>query len=145
MSNKDRYDLQLKGVVDALARSITDATDEEIQEDARISGVDLDANAAQLKQMFVDTTKAFYKRKYLLAQQAYSAEVQNLQRTSVELPSSAADRRSLLQLVAAQQAQMGAEFMAKFRDFEELSDADVASLLQELAALGLLPQTGPKG
>lgn len=139
MSNKDRYDLQLKALVDALSRSIIDATDEEIQEDARLAGVDLDADAAQLKQMLTDTAKTFHKRKFFQAEQEHKAEVEKIQRSSFQLPGSAAERRALLQLVAAQQAQRGVPLTAHGRDLEKLSDNDVKSLLEELAALGLLP------
>jgi len=129
-------------LVNALVQSFVEATDEEIEEDARLAGVDLDTNAAQLKQMFADTARSFHKWKFVHAQQAYNKEVQNLQRSSCQLPTSAAERRALLQLVAAQQTQRGALFTAKFRDFENLSDNDVASLLEELAALGLMPHIG---
>jgi hypothetical protein len=145
MSSKDRYDLQLKSLVSALSHSIVEATDEEIQEDARLAAVDLDANAGQLKQMFTDTVKSFHKRKFVQAEKDYNRETQNLRRSSFQLPTSAAEQRALLQLVAAQQAQRGASFTAGFRNFENLSDSDVASLLEELAALGLLPDTGSKG
>jgi hypothetical protein len=145
MINKDRYDLHLRNLVNALSRSIIEATDEEIEEDARLAGVDLDANAAQLKQMFTDTAKSRHKRKFVQAEEDYKREVQNLQRVCFQLPTSVAERRALLQSVAAQQAQGGASFTAKFRDFENLSDSDVASLLEELAALGLLPDAGAKG
>src|SRR5450759_1285481 len=142
MSNKDRYDLQLKSLVDALSRSIVEATDEEIQEDARLARVDLDANAAQLKQMFTDTAKYFHKRKFVQAKEDYDREAQELQRSSFQLPASPAERRALVQLVAARQAELGSPFTLGHRDFENLSDSDVASLLEELAALGLLPDTG---
>ena len=143
MSDKDRYDRQLKGLVDALSRSISEASDEEVVEDARLSGVDLDANGARLKQVFSDTAKGFHKRKFVQAQQAYNRESENLQRRSFQLPTSPAERRALLQLVVAQQAQIGSSLTAKFRDFEKLSDTDVKSLLEELAALDLMPKAGP--
>jgi hypothetical protein len=146
MSIKDRYDLQLKSLVAALSQSIMVGTDEEIQKDAQCAGVDLDANAAQLKEMFIATAKSFHQRKFVQARENYNREVHNLQKTSFQLPASPAERWALLQLVAAQaQAQGGAFLTAKFRDFEKLSDNDVASLLEELAALGLLPETGPEG
>jgi hypothetical protein len=143
MSSKDRYDQQLKNLVNALSRSIIEATDEEILEDARLSGKDLDAQAAQLKQMFTDTAKTFQKRKLIQAQETYGKEVQILQSRAYHLPISPSEQRALLQLVAAQQTQGGATFTAKFRDLESLSDADVVSLLEELAALGLVPEAGP--
>jgi hypothetical protein len=142
MSNNDRYDLQFKNLVDALSRSIRDATDEEIQEDARLAGVDLDTNAARLKSRFAEMARQFHKRKFFQAQEDYAREVQKIQNSSFQLPASAGERRALLQLVAAQQAQRGAPLTAHGRDLENLSDDDVASLLEELAALGLLDNSG---
>ena len=145
MSNNDRYDLQVKNLVDALSRSIRDATDEEIQEDARLAGVDLDANAARLKGRFAEMAQRFHKRKFFQAQEEYQREVQKIQHSSFQLPASPGERRALLQLVAAQQAQRGAPLTAHGRDLENLSDNDVASLLEELAALGLLHNSGSGG
>jgi hypothetical protein len=142
MSDKYRYDQQVGGLVRGLLLSIIESTDEEIQEDARLAGADLDANATRLKRRFDDITKTFRQRKFVAAQDAYKAEVQRLQHRFVYLPSSPIEQRALLRLVATQQVQRGVPLTAKFRDFDNLSDADVASLLEELAALGLIPATG---
>lgn len=142
MSNKDSYDRQLKGVVNALARSIVEATDDEIIEDAKATRANLEANAAELRQRFLETAKRFQKRKFVQAQQAYAEEVQSLQRRTFQLPTSPEDRLALLQLVVAQQTQQGNRLTAKFRDFENMSPSDIISLLEELAALGLLPEGG---
>jgi hypothetical protein len=61
------------------------------------------------------------------------------------IPDSAAERRALLQLVAAQHAQSGLAMTAHGRDLTELSDNDITNLLEEMAALGLLPDTERKG
>jgi hypothetical protein len=143
MSNKDRYDQQLRSLVKELSRSIIDATDEEILEDARASGMNIDAQGTQLKQMLANTAKTFQRRKLLQAHEAYDKEVRTLQNTTFRLPVSASEQRALLQSVAAQQTQRAGAFTANFRDFENLSDADVASLLEELAALGLVPVSEP--
>jgi hypothetical protein len=146
MSNKDRYDLQLKAMADALSQSITDASDQEIQEDARLTGIDLDANAARLKQMLTDTAKRFHKRKFYEAQTAYSQEVQKIQSRShaYQLPETTLGRRALLQSIAAQQAQRGIPLTVHGRDLEALPDSDVTSLLEELASLGMLPDDTTK-
>lgn len=144
MYSKNRHDLHLHALVDALARSVTEAADEEVREDAHSSGVDLNANAAQLKQMLSETATRFRKRKFFEAQQQYKEEVQRIQNRSAQLPESAAERRALLQLVAAQHAQGAMALTAHGRDLERLSDSDVTSLLEELAALGLLAGVLPK-
>ena len=142
MSNKDRYDLQLKNVVRHLSQSIIEATDEEIREDARQAGVDLQAHAADMKRQFESIAKTMRQKKLVVAKEAYEVEVAKLRERSFNLPSSPTERRALLQLVAAKHTAGGGSLTAKFRDFDKLSDSDVASLLEELAALGLLPDTG---
>jgi|SRR6185312_500601 len=142
MSNKDRYDLQIRNVVRQLSQSIVDATDEEIREDALQAGVDLQTHAAAMKRQFENIAKTLRQKKLIAAKKAYEIEVENMKERSFDLPSSPAKQRALLQLIAAKHAASGGLFTAKFRDFSKLSDKDVASLLEELAALGLLPDTG---
>lgn len=144
MSNKDRYDLQLRNVVRHLAQSIVEATDEEIREDARQAGVNLQAHAADMKHKFQSIAKTMRQKKLVAAKEAYEIEAESLRRPSFPLPSSPAEQRALLQLIAAQHATGGGLFTAKFRDFDKLSDNDVASLLEELAALGLVPGNDSK-
>jgi hypothetical protein len=143
MPNKDRYDLQLRNVVRHLSQSIIEATDEEIHEDARQAGIDLQAHATDLKRRFEDIAKKSRQKKLVAAREAYDLEVRNLTKRTIDLPSSPAEQRALLQLVAAHHAAAGTGLLtAKFRDFDKLSDNDVTSLLEELAALGLLPDKG---
>ena len=143
MSSKLSPDLQLKSIIDALTDSLLQASDEELREDAALSGIDLEANAASLRQMFRDTAKSFQKRKFAAAKQQYEKRSNELLQKPVELPEAEADRRQLLQLVVAQCAQRGIPLTAKFRDFEGMSDNDLKSLLEELAALGVLPKRDP--
>jgi hypothetical protein len=88
--------------------------------------------------------KNLRQKKLVAAKEAYEIEVEKLGKRTFDLPSSPAEQRVLLQLIAAMQTAGTGLFTAKFRDFDKLSDSDVASLLEELAALGLLPDTGSK-
>jgi hypothetical protein len=144
MSNKDRYDLQLINVVRHVSHSIIEASDEEIREDARQAGVDLQAHAADMKTRFADIAKRIRQKKLTAAKEAYQIEVEKLAKRTFHLPSSPAEQRALLQLIAAQHAAGSGLFTAKFRDLEKFSDSDVASLLEELAALGLIPDREPR-
>jgi hypothetical protein len=93
--------------------------------------------------MFRETARNFRKRKFAAAKQQYEKRSNELLQSPVELPEAEADRRQLLQLVVAQCAQRGIPLTAKFRDFEGMSDNDLKSLLEELAALGVLPKRDP--
>ena len=133
MSNKDRYDRQLDALLNEIDRSLAEASDAEIGEDAKLAGVDIEANAIHLRERFVDAARAFHKRKFVQAKQAYAREVNNLQSRTYEIPASAAQQRALL-LQAQSAMTVGA-----FRDFESMPDSDLPALIEELYALGLLP------
>jgi hypothetical protein len=138
MSSNDRHDLQLEALLDEIDRSIMEASDAEVLQDARLAGVDPTANAKELKQRFLNAARAFQKRKLTLAKQAYAENVKHLSKRRVRIPASASEQRDLLQLTIAQHAQQGLALTAKYRDFESIPDSDLPELLQELAALHLL-------
>ena len=133
MSNKDRPDRQLDALLNEIDRSLVDATDAEITEDARLAGVDIEANARQLRQRFLDRARGFQKRKLAEARAAYAGELKNLQNRKFQIPASPAQQRALLQ--QAQQAMA----VSAFRDFDSVPDSDLPGLIEELYALGLLP------
>ena len=138
MSNKERYDRQLNGLLNEIDRSAVEASDAEILEDAKLAGVDIEANAKHLRQRFLDTARAFHKRKFVQAKQAYANEVKDLQDRSFQIPASPTQHRALLQ-----QAQK-AMSVGAFRDFEGMPDSDLPGLIEELYALGLLPPEDEK-
>jgi len=139
MSNKERYDRQLDALLNEIDRSLAEASDAELAEDAKLAGVDIEANAKHLRERFVDTARAFHKRKFFQAKQAYAREASDLQRRTFEIPASATQQRALLQ-----QAQ-SAMTVGAFRDFESVPDSDLPALIEELYALGLLPLPDEKG
>ena len=138
MSTKDRYDRQFDGLLNEIDRSAVEASDGEILEDAKLAGIDVEASAKDLRQRFLDTARAYHKRKFVQAKQAYTNEVKGLEDRKLQIPASAAQQRALLQLTIAQQTQKGLALTARFRDFENLPDSDLPAVLEELDALGLL-------
>jgi hypothetical protein len=140
MSSETRHDRQLQSLLDELHRSLLQASDDELLGEARSAGIDPVENAKNLRQRFLGAAQRYQKRKFEAAKQAYASQTEALKQRSYQLPVSAAEQRALLQIVVAQQSQVGISLTAKFRDFESLPDSDLPGLLDELAALGLLPQ-----
>jgi hypothetical protein len=138
MSNKDRYDRQLDGLLNEIDRSAVEASDAEILEDAKLVGVDVEANAKQMRQRFLETARAFHKRKFIQAKQAYANEVKDLQDRVFQIPASPVQQRALLQQAQKTMA------VGAFRDFEGMPDSDLPGLIEELYALGLLPPEDEK-
>jgi hypothetical protein len=141
MSNEPRHDRHLESLLDELDRSSLGASDKEVLEDARAAGVDPGANAKELKAKFLNAAHRYQKRKFEAAKLTHSRQVEALSKRSYRIPASAAEQRLLLQLVVARQAQGGPALTAKFRDFDSLPDSDLPGLIEELEALGLLPQS----
>lgn len=139
MSNEPRHDRHLESLLDELDRSLLRASDTEVLEDARAAGVDPGANAQQLKAKFLSAGHRYQKRKFEVAKLAHARQTEALSKRSYRIPSSPDEQRRLLQLVVAQQAQAGQELTAKFRDFASLPDSDLPGLIEELEALGLIP------
>lgn len=132
MSSKDRPDRQLDALLNEIDRTLAEASDAEITEDASLAGVDIEANAKQLRQRFLDQARAFQKRKLTEAKQAYASELKDLQSRTFQIPASPTQQRALLQ-----QAQK-AMAVSAFRDFDSVPDTDLPGLIEELYALGLL-------
>jgi hypothetical protein len=138
MSSKDRYDRQLDGLLNAMDRSLVEASDAEILEDAKLAGIDFAANASRMRERFLGVARVYHKRKFVEAKDAYASEVDNLQRRTFRIPASPIQQRALLQ-----QAQKSISVSA-FRDFEGMPDSDLPGLIEELYALGLIPPEDEK-
>ena len=139
MSNKDRYDHQLDGLLNEIDRSAVEASDAEILEDAKLAGVDIEANAKHTEAAFsghrsgVSASASSSRQNRLIAN-----EVKDLQDRVFQIPASPTQQRALLQ-----QAQK-AMTVGAFRDFEGMPDSDLPALIEELYALGLLPPEDEK-
>ena len=105
------------------------------------AGVDPAVNAQELNGKSLSAARRYQKRKFDEAKLAHSRQIEAFSRSSYRAPASPAEQRRLLQLVVARQAQTGQALTAKFRDFESLPDGDLPGLIEELEALGLLPES----
>ena len=92
MANKKTNSERLEAMFDALAESICNESDDELLEDLRQEGVDPEAEANRLKDMMLDTLKAFQQRGLVSAQEGYRRRVEQLEKKSI--PFRKTDRRS---------------------------------------------------
>jgi hypothetical protein len=138
MSTK-RDDERLLGlIVNALDDATEQASDEEILQDAKLAGIDTAAQASRAKRMLLDVVTQHQKRALRMAQAGYRQEVQTLSAATYNLPHSPEERRRLFELVVAKQPQYAQMYTTQHRDLKDLTDADVESYLEDLAALGIL-------
>ena len=139
MDNKKTNSERLEAMFDALAESICNESDGELLEDLRQEGVDPEAEANRLKDMMLDTLKAFQQRGLVSAQEGYRRRVEQLEKKKYPIPESRQAQRSLLSFVL-QQPQYAGLVTAQYRDLKDLSDEDIETCLEDLAELGILDE-----
>ena len=138
MSTKRDDEKLLELIVNAFDDATEQASDEEILHDAKLAGIDTTAQAGRAKRMLLDVVTQHQKRALRVAQAGYRQEVQVLSTATYALPPSPEGRRRLFELVVAKQPQYAQMYTTQHRDLKDLTDADVESYLEDLAALGIL-------
>jgi hypothetical protein len=135
----DKHEEQLMLVTNMLADSLAEAPEAEILEEVRQGHEKLLDEANEVRAILGSACRDYLQRKLREARQAYEAALSQLQQTYYDLPSTTSERRNLLYSVLTRRPDFQAVVMtAQFRDFNNLADDDVLSLLKHLKDLGLL-------
>ncbi len=139
MPNKNRYDEQLANIMCGLADSVLELSDEQILSEIREEGIDPAIEAARIRNVLRQASKAHRQKKLREAKHTYEQRIAEMRTRQYDLPASAAERRDLLAAVfAARPNIQSAMLTTQHRDFRELSDADVETFLKQLKELGVL-------
>lgn len=132
----------LDAIFEGLLNSIQEASPEEIAEELRSAGVDVDAIAGDVKDALLAGVRRFEQRKLTAAREQYKSRMQAPKK--YVLPATAADRRDQFLAILAARPQMKRMLTVQHRDFSNLTDADIESALEELGELGFFdePESG---
>lgn len=126
-------------VLEAIAESIAEASDEEILDDMRADGEDPAVVAQEVRSVLLRGVTAYKKAKLRAAHEQHERQVEELRHKDFSLPDTPAAMRALLAKVLSLRPEYGAAVLtAQYRDFSELSDEDVRQHLVQLAHLGAL-------
>jgi hypothetical protein len=133
----DRRDVEkdLDGILEGMLDSIEAASPEEIAQELSANGKDLNAIGAEVKESLLAAVKRFEQRKLIAARTAYKAKIG--MRSKYLLPPTANAQREKLLAILGAKPQMAAMLTVQHRNFENLSDEDIKSALEELAELGV--------
>ena len=136
---------QLEAVLDALQKSLLEASDEDVVNELRTAGID------PLKAMEVMTfaderaVDEHFRRLRERLTQERAESMRKISGAGRQVPASRAERIDLLKSVWAKHSNT---MTAQFRDltgFDNLGDAELSSMLLHLAALGYLPSNEGNG
>jgi Glu-tRNA(Gln) amidotransferase subunit E-like FAD-binding protein len=134
MSKRDELLALQKG----LAQSVLSTPDEQLLEEVKEEGLDPTVVAEETRALLMNTVKRFRQRALVAAKEEHRQKATQIAARRFRLPVTAAEKRQLLDAVIAQHQQEGRMLTAQHRDFTEMTDDDVESLLQQFGALGLL-------
>lgn len=137
MSDKRTDEEKLDALIDFLGDSIFEASDEEIREEVRMSGVDPDTEAVRLKHMMLNAVKAIRQRALKTSREAYDDRITHLETKHYSIPNTPEERRRLFSFIS-QQPQSAPYVTAQYRNLKDPTDNDIESYLKDLDDLGLL-------
>jgi len=132
----DNADKQLNAIVSALSESLATASGEQLAKELRAAGVDPLKAIEVMKFAEEKAREKHFQNVRDRVAQARKDSLQKMNGVSVHLPPTRQGRIELLRTTLAQHCDT-----AQFREFsdpENLSDAEIASMLKNLAALGCL-------
>jgi hypothetical protein len=132
------YREQLNTILDALAESVVESSDECIREEAQEEGTNLDAVAYEVKHVLHDAVRCFGEKRRRAVREQYESHVTSMNQRKRVLPSTYAQLLSLLEAVFTQRPDLQNVLTLQYRDFREMSQEDVESSLIQLYELGVL-------
>ena len=138
-SKKDEV---LRALYEEIAESVAEAPDAEIVEECKAEGESGEQVADHMRNVLRSAWKGFQQKPLREAREKYQRTTSELKATSIRLPATAADRRQLFTGVLARRPEVGKTIHMQFRDFDQMSDEDVETCLQQFAQLGLLSDSG---
>ena len=131
----------LQAILDGLAESVAEESDEQLLAEVKESGQDPTALLVHVKDVLRQSVKQARQRPLRDSRKAYEAHHNALQQqTACALPDSADEQRALFMNIVAQNPSVGGMLTTHFREFDKLEDDDITSCLRQLAHLGLLTE-----
>lgn len=132
ISKPDKSSEEYFNLMNALADSAIDMTDEEIREDIAETG----DTAEQTRNLLFNAIKFAKQQALREAKREHEASVLSLKQIRFERPAAPAEKRGLIQSILAGMSAGEQEVLtAQFREFEDLPDEDLDRLLDQLYVL----------
>ncbi len=129
----------LRLILDALADSVAEASDEEILAECQEAGEDLQATSARVRDLLLEAVEIQRRRRLEQARVEYERCVRTGKGGAARVPTSPDERRGLLSRIMERMPELEAGMLtAQHRELKDLTDADVASYLRDLERLGVL-------
>lgn len=141
MSKRD-YEVELRRLMNALAESVANATDEELGEDQAVPQVGPEGSGETVKAMLLQTADEWAAQRRRQAREAWSHSERE-SRIRPEFGETSLDRmRDFLEGLFTKKPELAAQLTLAHRDFTSWTDGDIRSMYEKALALGLAPDDG---
>lgn len=134
-------DLKFQKLMDALAESVLELSDEEVLEEMVLNGEDPEAVAAEVRQVLDEGLLKFKKQRLQEFKKQHAEQRAQLEKRVISIPDSPEERRSLLESVFNRMPEYKQpELTAQYRNLSGIDDQEIEELLRELGQLGVLDE-----
>jgi len=137
MTDKPRdYEQELADILNALAESTLEMSDEEIELEIREEGLDPQIVAEHVREILKNTVKSCQQRLLIEAEQEYEKRISAMKGADYSLPESPKAQRDLITSILASNPQLVRGLLtAQSRDFNSLPDEDLPAFVIQLMSL----------
>lgn len=137
MTDKSRdYEQELADIVNALAESTLEMSDEEIELEIREEGLDPKIVAEQVREIMKNTVKSCRQRLLIEAEREYENRINSMKLANYFIPESPSAQRDLITSILANNPQLVRGLLtAQSRDFNSLPDEDLPAFVIQLMSL----------
>ena len=137
MTDKLRnYEQELADIMNALAESTLEMSDEEIAIEIREEGFDPQVVATHVRETLKNTFKSCQQRLLIEAERQYEEKINAMQVDSYDIPELPSAQRALIDSILASNPQLVRGLLtAQSRDFNQLPDEDLRVFVIQLMSL----------
>ncbi len=137
MTDKPRdYEQELADIMNALAESTLEMSDEEIAIEIRDEGRDPQVVAVHVRDILKNTVKSCQQRLLIEAERQYEERISAMNVASYDIPESPGAQRDLITSILASNPQLDRGLLtAQSRDFNSLPDEDLRAFVIQLMSL----------
>lgn len=140
LNEKSKYQEELASIINNLADSVLEISDEEIEAEFQEEVGENDSENVRL--ILLNSVKACRQNSLRRARESYERNLHTFQETKYNIPESPDEKRNLIQAMLGNSApQNQTQITTQFRDFENTPDEDLDGILQQIYALQSLEQT----
>jgi hypothetical protein len=132
---------KLAALLNGIAESVVQASDEEIISEVESEGLDVSREAERIRNLLKSSVTEFKKQRLAESKDEYKRKVAALNKSNVQRPNSSEERRGLLKKILEWKPMYQQKLVtAQYRNFEGLSQDDIDSLLKQFTELGILDE-----